>query len=73
MVRDIKLARGCKDCGYCGHPDALEFDHLRDKKFTIAEGRRNVDKLLEEIEKCEVVCANCHRIRTANRRALKTG
>ena len=60
--------RGCVDCG---EPDplVLEFDHLGDKKFNIAKGLRNRSwqALRDEIAKCDVVCANCHRRRTARR------
>lgn len=58
----------CVDCGE-GDPIVLEFDHLRDKKFGIGKGMRDRPwkDVLAEIEKCEVVCANCHRRRT-NRR-----
>jgi 5-methylcytosine-specific restriction endonuclease McrA len=58
----------CADCGE-GDPIVLEFDHLRDKRFSISvglQGRRWQD-VLDEIAKCEVVCANCHRRRTAKR------
>ena len=60
-------------CVDCGETDVLvlEFDHLRDKKYNIAE-MINRDftwkAILHEIEKCEVVCANCHRRRTYVRR-----
>ena len=59
----------CADCGE-DDPVVLEFDHLRDKKFDISRGYIDValDKLLAEIAKCEVVCANCHRRRTVARR-----
>jgi hypothetical protein len=58
----------CVDCGE-SDPIVLEFDHLRDKKFGIASGirGRNWQDVLDEIAKCEVVCANCHRRRTAKR------
>jgi hypothetical protein len=58
----------CVDCGETD-PIVLEFDHLRDKKFTIATGirNRNWNDVLDEIAKCDVVCANCHRRRTATR------
>ena len=58
----------CVDCGE-DDPLVLEFDHLRDKEFSIGDGIRDRpwNKVLAEIEKCEVVCANCHRRRT-NRR-----
>lgn len=59
----------CVDCGE-SDPVVLEFDHLRDKAFDI--GGKLADRawsdILAEIEKCEVVCANCHRRRTATRR-----
>lgn len=58
-------------CADCGEEDVLvlEFDHLRDKSFSIPWGIRNKPwtEVLEEIAKCEVVCSNCHRRRTATR------
>lgn len=58
----------CVDCGE-GDPIVLEFDHLRDKEFCIGKGfwDRSWQSVLDEIAKCEVVCANCHRRRTARR------
>ena len=62
------LAHPCSDCGETD-PVVLEFDHLSDKSFGVAYGLRSHGwaSLLREIEKCEVVCANCHRRRTARR------
>jgi hypothetical protein len=59
----------CVDCGEID-PVVLEFDHLRDKSFAIGPeiSRKAWKSILEEMEKCEVVCANCHRRRTARRR-----
>ena len=61
----------CADCKTRFHYSVMEFDHVRDKKlFNISEcSKRWTTKigLLEEIEKCDVVCANCHRMRTFNR------
>jgi hypothetical protein len=58
----------CVDCGE-RDPLVLQFDHLRDKCFDIGSQLpdRNWQSILNEIEKCEVVCANCHRRRTALR------
>jgi hypothetical protein len=58
----------CCDCGETD-PLVLEFDHLRDKRFNIGSALpyRNWESILAEIEKCEVVCANCHRRRTGRR------
>jgi hypothetical protein len=70
-IHEYQLEKGCMDCGYKAHPAALEFDHLpgTEKLFNIGEqiGSYSREKLWEEIAKCDVVCANCHAIRTANR------
>lgn len=66
-LRKLKVTKGCADCGYNAHHAALDFDHVRgEKKFNIA-GSWGTIQCLREIEKCEVVCSNCHRIRTLNR------
>lgn len=71
IIQEIKLARGCADCGYRLHGEALEFDHLENKKHEISAIRGNKwEDVLAEIAKCDVVCANCHRVRTVRRRAL---
>ena len=70
FVRRAK-SRPCLDCGGVFHPDAMEFDH-RDpgqKEASIRDLKRySVDRLVEELKKCDLVCACCHRVRTANRR-----
>jgi len=68
-VAAIKVAAGCADCGYSAHPAALDFDHVRGEKlFHIARGGGYPwETVEEEMAKCEVVCANCHRIRTVDR------
>lgn len=61
----------CMDCGLV-NPIVMEFDHRPDevKSFTIAANWQfSMDRLLKEIAKCDIVCANCHRLRTHNRRA----
>ena len=70
-IHQYQLEQGCMDCGYNSHPAALEFDHVRGTKlFNIGEkiGNYSREMLWEEIAKCDVVCANCHSIRTATRR-----
>ena len=62
-------------CVDCGERDivVLDFDHLdpKAKSFNIgtyvAQGRGSIELVKAEIEKCDVVCANCHRRRTALR------
>lgn len=58
-------------CVDCGNADmrTFEFDHLYDKSFNISEkiGALKFDSLMNEVSKCDIVCANCHAIRTAER------
>lgn len=58
----------CADCGE-DDPTVLEFDHLREKAFDVSHALpyRAWGAILAEIAKCDVVCANCHRRRTARR------
>lgn len=67
----LKVERGCTDCGYSAHPRALDWDHVGTDKVgdvgRLAHNRIAMPRLLAEIAKCEVVCANCHRIRTWRR------
>lgn len=68
-VYEYLLSHPCVDCGEA-NPVVLEFDHIQGKKACISElvGRKSsVRRIHAEIEKCEVRCANCHRIITARR------
>lgn len=61
----------CDDCKQTFIPEAMDFDHVRgEKKFNISSAmkRRSLKEVLEEVAKCDLVCATCHRIRTFNRR-----
>lgn len=60
----------CLDCKGTFPPVCMDFDHVRgEKRFDISNNHDKVSlvRLLEEIAKCDVVCSNCHRIRTALR------
>lgn len=62
-------AHPCVDCGEDDHV-VLTVDHVRgSKRFTIADRLHSMrwERLRDEIEKCGVVCANCHMRRTARR------
>jgi hypothetical protein len=70
MLNDIKSASGCVDCGYNEHVFVLQFDHVRGEKlFNVSIGcyKRGWAAIMEEVAKCEVVCANCHLVRSATR------
>ncbi len=64
-----KMSSGCLDCGEMDII-VLELDHRdpSEKKYKISDVRRTkikIDDFISEIDKCDVVCANCHRRRTA--------
>lgn len=62
------IAHPCVDCGMTDYR-CLEFDHIRGvKEFEISRVAYSWDRVLKEIEKCDVRCANCHRIRHADAR-----
>lgn len=70
-LRDLKESTPCKDCGENYPYYVMDFDHLRDKKGNLAQMHANTMKVIkEEIAKCEIVCANCHRERTYNKNNL---
>lgn len=68
-VRELKEASPCMDCGVSYPSYVMDFDHRDpgDKRDCIAKlCNRGVSwkRLLDEIAKCDLVCANCHRERT---------
>jgi hypothetical protein len=68
VINDIK-SRPCADCGNTFPAPCMDFDHVRGlKRFTIAQRMITpLSTLLKEIEKCDIVCSNCHRMRTVSR------
>lgn len=52
----------CSECGYDKCLSALEFHHLnpKEKDFTVSGKSWGVEKLKKEVDKCILVCANCH-------------
>lgn len=69
-VNDYLATHPCVDCGF-SDIRALDFDHTRDKTGNISALRFKgvaIKRLQEEMDKCEIRCANCHRIVTAIRR-----
>lgn len=75
-ILTLKGSSKCADCGFSGKefPCVLDFDHIKDlKKFNISEFKHYTNsfkKVVEEIKKCDIVCANCHRIRTVKRKNM---
>lgn len=58
----------CTDCGVAWPPVAMDLDHVRGAKIknvaSFVGSAYKLELIKEELEKCEVVCACCHRLRT---------
>ena len=72
FIDNLKESTPCTDCGLFFPSYVMEFDHResRNGNPTVAAliSKLGLARLKEEIEKCDLVCANCHRIRTFKRR-----
>jgi ribosomal protein L44E len=70
LIERIKERLSCADCGGTFPPAAMDFDHLPafPKRFNLSRaGWRSAQAIRAELQKCELVCATCHRIRTMAR------
>ena len=69
LIYEFKLSNPCTSCGE-SNPIVLEFDHIdpktkRNDLSTMATHGYSIESLEKEIEKCIILCANCHREKTA--------
>lgn len=66
------LGGKCVDCNFSGHQSAFDFHHLKNKSFTIgAVANKSWDVIKEELDKCILLCRNCHSIRHSTRDDLR--
>ena len=73
-LNKYKISKGCAWCGYSQYGGSLDFDHIdkTDKVMDISNMRKgNLKKLIAEVRKCRVLCANCHAIHSKNQRDEK--
>ena len=75
-VYDLKNNTPCTDCGIQYPYYVTDFDHIEERgvKLNTISKLINMGSTIQvkrELEKCDLVCANCHRIRTYNRRTDK--
>jgi hypothetical protein len=70
IVIDVKT-QPCADCGNQFPPYVMDFDHVADKTADVSSlvYTHSSERLFAEIQSCDVVCANCHRVRTQRRLA----
>ncbi len=70
-INEMRRSTPCADCGTCWPHYVMDFDHVGDDKTKGVMVMVNQDvswnRIEEEIAKCELVCANCHRERTCQR------
>jgi len=69
-IRSLKESTPCMDCGVKYPYYVMDFDHQHSKEFLISKAVDegiSLDKIKKEIEKCHIVCSNCHRERTHNK------
>lgn len=71
----LKMDRPCYDCGGSFAPHQMDWDHLPQyqKSFNIGSNQtsRSFESVIDEINKCQLVCSNCHRNRTETRKKDK--
>jgi hypothetical protein len=69
-IRAIEYLGGrCMRCGLRGHPILFDFDHRMpsEKRFDWNKLRLHAWKtVLAELDKCDLLCGNCHRLRHIN-------
>lgn len=68
---NAKIGKPCTDCGGFFPPCVLHWDHVPErgpKLFNLGRADYSLERVLAEIAKCDLVCANCHAIRTWNRK-----
>jgi hypothetical protein len=68
FIRRYKAARPCLDCGVSYPFYVMDFDHVRGTKRKEVSSLSTLKSIKAEIEKCDLVCANCHRHRTFSRK-----
>lgn len=71
LVEDLKTNGFCTDCNLQYHFCQMQYDHVdSDKIASVSDLIRNgtMQQVLDEINKCELVCANCHSLRTWKRK-----
>jgi len=75
-IQKIKTDSGCVDCGGKFDHFILEFDHLpqyeKSGSPTEIGSKLGIKAALEEIKKCDIICANCHKARTWKRAGWET-
>ena len=71
FIINIKESTPCTDCGQNYPFYVMHFDHIYEKNASISNlwrSSNSIKRIQQEIDNCEIVCANCHAIRTHERK-----
>lgn len=67
LIVEAAKSKPCADCGKFYHFCIMDFDHVRGTKKREVSKMNSTKSVIAEIAKCDVVCSNCHRLRTFKR------
>ena len=74
LLKEYKEKRPCMDCNQYYPSYVMDFDHREDKALNVSNAPArgwSWERTLKEIDKCDLICANCHRIRTWQREEIE--
>ena len=69
ILRKYKLLKGCASCGCKKHFNVLDFAHINkatkiNSISVMVKGSISFKRIKDEVRKCKILCANCHRLET---------
>lgn len=76
FIEEYKKDKPCLDCHEVFPSCAMDFDHRKPKKdrycsiSMLVQKCASLDRIKKEVKKCDLICSNCHRVRTSNRRYI---
>jgi hypothetical protein len=67
------LGGKCERCGWTGHPGGFQFHHKdpEEKNFALSGNKLLVKERLDEVKKCQLLCACCHSIEHSNTELMR--
>ena len=77
LMTELKMSNFCQICKLEDpkHPEIYDFDHQGNKRENVSnliQQTARWSRVLEEVRKCQMLCSNCHRIKTAKDRNSET-